>query len=230
MSIDDHPDAYSAESRFRENVDIPTRPYSPATARRTDDSLFEPFGFAGEPTAMSTNHLVTGYPRSGKTTVIERTVDRLTDLDVCVGGFYSPELRVDGERVGFELVDTVTNERVTMAHVDWQDAPRVGKYSVAVEAVDEFAKRALPDARAGADLVVIDEIASMQLHSDVFVDELELTLDSDRPVLAAIQSNSSFEFVKDIKRRRDARLYRVTPETRESLPEQLAARLRNRGK
>jgi nucleoside-triphosphatase len=111
--------------------------------------------------------------------------------------------------------------------VDREEGPAVGTYRVAVESVDEFTRRILPEARAEADLVVVDEIASMQLHSDSFVDELELTLDSDRPVLAAIQTDSPFEFVERIRQRRDGQLYRVTPETRETLPEQLARRLRN---
>lgn len=176
---------------------------------------------------MSTNHLVTGPPRSGKTTVIRRTVDHLTDRGTDVGGFFSPEVRDDGDRVGFELSDVDTGERKTLAHVDREDGPEVGKYRVAVDAIDDFVQRTLPDARSEADVIVVDEIASMQLHSDGFVDEIQLTLDDDRPLLAAIQADSPFEFVEGIKQRRDVRLYRVTPETRETLPERLARRLEN---
>lgn len=176
---------------------------------------------------MSTNHLLTGPPRSGKTTAIRRTVDRLADSGVAVGGVFSPEIRADGERVGFELVDVDTGDRTTLAHVDRETGPAVGKYRVAVDAVETFVRRALPDARSEADVVVVDEIASMQLHSDAFVDELELTLEDDRPVLAAIQAESPFAYVETIKQRHDARLYRVTPETRETLPGRLAGHLRN---
>ncbi|SDJ31472.1 nucleoside-triphosphatase [Halovenus aranensis] len=176
---------------------------------------------------MATNHLLTGPPKSGKTTALRRTLDRLEDAGVTVGGFYSPERRRDGQRVGFDLVEVATDERATLAAVDRERGPTVGEYSVAVETVDEFAGRTLPDARATADLVVIDEIAAMQLHSDVFLEELELTLDSDRPVLASVQSASSANFVDRITRRRDVRLYRVTPETRDRLPKRLATRFRN---
>lgn len=175
---------------------------------------------------MQTNHLVTGPPRSGKTTVIERTLDGLNALGVRSDGLYSPEVRVDGERVGFELVDIATDERATLAHVDREDGPAVGTYRVDVEAVDEFAGRIFARARERADLVVVDEVAPMQLHSNVFVSELEQTLDSDVPVLAAVQSRSN-EFVEGLKQRPDVRLYRVTPDTRETLPERLAVQLRN---
>lgn len=176
---------------------------------------------------MVTNHLLTGPPKSGKTTTLRQTVARLEDAGVTVGGFYSPERRRNGERVGFDLVEVGAEERATLAAVDRERGPTVGKYRVAVDAVDKLAGRALPDARATADLIAIDEIATMQLHSDVFLDELELTLESDRPVLAAVQSDSSVEFVDRIKQRRDVRLYRVTPETRDELPERLATRFRN---
>ena len=175
---------------------------------------------------MQTNHLVTGPPRSGKTTVIERTLDQLNALGVRSDGLYSPEIRVDGARVGFELVDIATAERTTLAHVDREEGPAVGKYHVNVEAVDEFAGRVFARARTHADIVVVDEVAPMQLHSSVFVSELEGTLDSDVPVLAAVQFRSS-EFVEDLKQRPDVRLYRVTPETRETLPERLAVQFDN---
>lgn len=174
---------------------------------------------------MHSNYLVTGPPRSGKTTVIERTLDRLTDAGVTAGGLYSPEIRVDGERVGFDLVDVATGERATLAHVDRESGPAVGNYRVDVDSVDDLAGQALSHAGTDADLFVVDEIASMQLHSDVFVTELESLLDSDVPVLAASQSDSQFPFVEELKNRQDVQLYRVTPETREVLPARLAGRL-----
>lgn len=177
---------------------------------------------------MSTNYVLTGSPGSGKTTVVKQTVDRLTDSGMTVGGFYSPERRANGERVGFDLVDIATGERSMLASVEREQGPTVGEYGVAVDAVDDFAARSLPDARAAADLVVVDEIAPMQLHSDAFVEELQLTLDSDHPTLAAIQSESTFEFVERVKQRRDVRLYKVTSENRGRLPERLATRLRDR--
>lgn len=176
---------------------------------------------------MQSNHLVTGPPRSGKTTVVQRTIDRLDGDGTTVGGLYSPEIRDDGERVGFELVDVAGDERALLAHVDNGTGPAVGNYRVDVAAVDVLSERALGRARSEADLVVVDEIASMQLHSDVFVEELERVLDSDIPTLAAVQTESPFAFVEKLKERQDTRLYRVTPETREMLPERLATQLQS---
>jgi len=174
---------------------------------------------------MTTNYLVTGAPRSGKTTVVERTLERLAGSGVRAGGVFSPELRVDGERIGFELVDVATDQRSLLAHVDRRDGPKVGSYRVNVDAVDELAGEALARARRERELVVVDEIASMQLHSDVFVAELERALDAAVPVLGAVQSSSEFTFVDELTARPDTRLYRVTPETRDELPDRLTAQL-----
>jgi nucleoside-triphosphatase len=44
-------------------------------------------------TPIPENHLLTGPPRSGKTTVIERTVTQLRDDGYDIDGLYSPEIR-----------------------------------------------------------------------------------------------------------------------------------------
>jgi nucleoside-triphosphatase THEP1 len=60
-------------------------------------------------TAVPRNHLVTGPPRSGKTTVVQAVRER---LDLTPGGVVAPERRVDGDRRGFDLVDVQTGDRV----------------------------------------------------------------------------------------------------------------------
>ena len=182
------------------------------------------------------NLLVTGPPRSGKTTVVERTVDRLTDAGVDVGGLFSPEVREGGERIGFDLVDATSprqhseassregTRRVPLARVDRASGPSVGKYRVDVDAVDRFVRQVLVRADAH-DVVVIDEIAPMQVTSDAFVRETERLLDATQPVLAAVKQGSTSGFVGREKERPDAELFEVTPDTRDELPERVAARL-----
>lgn len=52
---------------------------------------------------MRPDLLVTGPPRSGKTTVIQRASERLDARDYRAGGVYCPEIRSEGDRVGFEI-------------------------------------------------------------------------------------------------------------------------------
>lgn len=174
---------------------------------------------------MVENVLVTGPPRCGKTTVIERTVGILSDSGLTIGGTYSPELIEDGVRVGFELVEIGTDRSWTLAHVDREEGPAVGKYRVDVGAVDEAARQVLPRAREEADIVVVDEIAPMQVTSDVFIEETRRTLDADVPVLAAIHRSVPHGFIADVKSRSDVEHKEVTETNRDQLPERLADRL-----
>lgn len=171
---------------------------------------------------MASNHLLTGPPRSGKTTAIERTVDQYPGT---VGGIVSPERRVDGERVGFAIEALDTDDAATIASVDRETGPAVGKYRVDVDAIESVAVPALERARSEAELMVIDEIGPMQLHSDAFRTTVTDALDAAMPVLAAIASGES-GVLGEIKARPDVSVYEVRPNTRERLPAQLLEALR----
>lgn len=166
---------------------------------------------------MASNHLLTGPPRSGKTTSIERTVDQYPGT---VGGIVSPERRVDGERVGFVIEALDTGDSATMASVDRETGPAVGKYRVDVDATESVAVPALARALAEADLIVIDEIGPMQLHSDALRTTVTDALDAATPVLAAIAGGERGA-LGEIKARPDVSVHEVRPATRERLPVQL---------
>lgn len=135
---------------------------------------------------MPANFLVTGPPRSGKTTVVERTRTELGDRGFTAGGVVSPEIREDGERVGFEIEDVLTGESRVLAHVERGTGPSVGKYRVNVPDVDALCETAFPRAFEGADFLVVDEIAPMEVYSDAFVRYVREAFDTDQPVVAAV--------------------------------------------
>lgn len=178
------------------------------------------------------NHLVTGPPRSGKTTVLERTAER---LDRPVGGVVTPERRTgegdpqrgnndaSGRRVGFDCRDRLTGETATIAHVDY-DGPQVGKYGVDVAAIDRVAVPAIERAVAETQVVLIDEIAPMQRHSDRFLDVVESAFEADAAVLAAIESGRE-GVVGEYKSRPDTTVWTVTPDDRDALPSELVEAL-----
>lgn len=174
---------------------------------------------------MPNNLLVTGPPRSGKTTVVRRVVDRLEARGLRVGGLASPERREGGERVGFDIEDVMTGEARVLARVDRDEGPAVGKYRVAVDDVDAIAESALRRAADEADVVVIDEIAPMEVASASFRRGVRRALDADRPVLAAVHRRSTSGFVGEVKRRDDVDLVEVTTANRNALPDELADRL-----
>lgn len=135
---------------------------------------------------MPHNALVTGPPRSGKTTVVERVRSRLADRGLTPGGVVCPEIREGGERVGFEIVDVTTGESRVLAHVRRAGGPSVGKYRINVPGVDDLCEAAFPRALESADFLVIDGIVPMEVHSDAFVRHVRTALDADLPVVAAV--------------------------------------------
>lgn len=172
---------------------------------------------------MPNNFLVTGQPRSGKTTVVQKVLRRLRADGVQVGGVYCPEVRVRDERVGFDIEDIMSGESRVLAHVNRDWGPSVGKYRVAVQDVDDLCEQAFPRALSEADALVVDEIAPMEVHSDAFIRGVTQALDDEKPLVAAIHHRSTAGFIGEVKRREDIEVFSVTKQTREVLPGKIAS-------
>lgn len=104
-----------------------------------------------------------------------------------------------GARVGFRIEDLASGQSEVMAHVDHREGPRVGKHRVDVEAVDRISELALGSALEAADVIVIDEIAPMEVFSEVFVEQARACLDAEQPVLAAIHRNATEGFIGEVE-------------------------------
>ena len=108
---------------------------------------------------------LTGPPGSGKTTIAKKVVSLLNSLECKVGGFYTPEVRVEGRRLGFQVEDIVTGRRIWLAKRNVTSRFRVGSYGILDDA-SSFMYNILSKA-LDFDFVVIDEIGPMEL---VFAD------------------------------------------------------------
>ena len=171
------------------------------------------------------NILLTGKPRAGKTTLVERAVERLRREapGLRLAGFTTTELRdASGERSGFAIV-TLASERATLARVGLESKVRVGRYGVDLEA---FERLALPElARRDADVMVVDEIGKMECASGRFRRAVEDALDAPVAVLATL-GISGVLFFQALRERPDVEVITVTPRNRDALVEELSARLR----
>jgi len=157
--------------------------------------------------------LLTGRPGVGKTTVIREVVRR---LEGPVAGFYTEEIREGGgSRKGFRIVDFDGWSRV-LAHVELEGGPRVSKYGVDVEAVDEAVHR-LPES---APLYVVDEIGKMECFSEIFVRRVEALLDGEASLLATVARRGG-GFPARVRERPDARVVEVTRANRDGLPDRI---------
>lgn len=171
-----------------------------------------------------THTLITGPPRCGKTTLITDLVSACRDRNIDVGGFYTLERREDGSRVGFDIVDVETGSTATIADADGAGEPRVGRYRVYPEALRAIALPALQRAATVADVIVIDEIAPMQLLEEQFLPQVRQLLDRDTPVIGTIAARDRDDLVA-LKRRSDIRIVDLGEREYDAVFEHLLAEL-----
>jgi len=171
---------------------------------------------------------LTGPPRIGKTTIILKVIGRLRLKGVKIGGMISREILEEGRRVGFKIIDLKANREGILAHVKQKSGPQVGKYRVCLKDLDEIGARAILEACREASLIVIDEVAPMELYSREFKKAVSEALDSGKIVLGTIHYRARTAFTNSIRGRGDIDLIEVTYENRDRLPERITREILER--
>ena len=156
--------------------------------------------------------LLTGPPRCGKTTVVQKVVARFPGR---ARGFYTREVREQGERVGFEIV-TLDGQVALLSHRAFPGPLRVGKYGVSLENLHRVGLPAL-DPAPGLELVIVDEIGKMECLSPRFVEALERLWAAPVALLLTVAEKGG-GYIQKVKAKPDKMLLTVTPANREELP------------
>ncbi len=146
---------------------------------------------------------VTGRPGIGKTTVLLNAAEGLKAKGYRVGGMISKEVRREGTRIGFEIINFGTGTRGWLAHVEQRVGPQVGKYKVNISDLDSIGANAVLEASKNADVVIIDEIGPMELFSQAFRKAVNEALNSSKLVLAVIHHSARDPIIESIKKRND---------------------------
>ncbi|MFA4887274.1 MAG: nucleoside-triphosphatase [Candidatus Nanoarchaeia archaeon] len=164
---------------------------------------------------MKTNILITGIPRSGKSTALRKAI---SDLSPKVG-FVTNEVREHGERSGFEI-ETYNRQRATLASLHLPTPYKVPRHSVpgsyyylqpdSLEAILPGIQTFTPE-----DLLYIDELGQMQLGSEKLQQTAQCYLDAPNTALFTISAVYSHPFIDLVKQRNDSILVQITEETRE---------------
>lgn len=152
-----------------------------------------------------TNLLITGLPRSGKTTLVRRLIE-LDILKYEAGGFFTEELRERGERVGFMINTIPEGKTALLARKNFLSSFRLGRYGINIKALEELGCEAIVKALQKKKIVIVDEIGTMELFSDRFRVVLLEALNSPHKVLATIMQRPN-PFADRIKNRTDVKLF-----------------------
>lgn len=164
------------------------------------------------------NILFTGLPGCGKSTVIEKIVQR---IDRPSTGFFTREIRKAGRRIGFSIT-TLDGRRGILAHIDIRSSRRVGRYGVNLRDIDTIAVPSMIPANDQV-MIVVDEIGKMECFSDLFRQTLIRILDSANTLVGSIALKGD-AFIEAVKNRPDTLLITVSQQNRELLVEEFFAR------
>jgi nucleoside-triphosphatase THEP1 len=159
------------------------------------------------------NILITGLPRTGKTTLI---LDIIREMKKKVIGFVTKEIRVNNMREGFSI-ETFSGLNKILASKKYKESKfRVASYGVYIENVDLVVEElTIKSEKQKHDFIIIDEIGKMELFSSNFKKFVLKGLDTKK-VLGTIMLRDN-EFTRNIKKREDTLVFNLTKENRESV-------------
>jgi len=169
---------------------------------------------------------LTGEPGCGKTTVVRRTAELLTLHGLKVGGMTTSEIRKNGARVGFGIENMLTHEHGILAGLGPKSGgPRVGRYYVNLTDLEEIGVGAIQRAIDTAEVIILDELGPMELHSQRFVDAVERSLASPKHLLATIHKRAQHSLILQIRSNPTSAILEVTTRNRDNLSVDLVNRL-----
>lgn len=168
---------------------------------------------------------VTGASGLGKTTVVLKVIDALKMRKYSVGGMISKEVREEGERVGFEIVDLASGRTGWLAHIERESGPRIGRYRVDSEDLEEVGVKSLLNALGSSDVVVCDEVGPMELTSERFREAVDKIVHSSTPVLGTLHQKYASDLIPELRDAEDLHIFRLTARNRDALPYLLSRRI-----
>lgn len=131
-------------------------------------------------------YVITGRPGVGKSTLFNSIIEILKTSGFKVGGVVAPEVRENGIRVGFKVINILTGEEKWLARRNYRSLVTVGSYGVLVHEADGLVKEALLGALQEADIIAVDEVGPMELKLPSFKATLLRALDSGKPMIMVV--------------------------------------------
>lgn len=163
------------------------------------------------------NIIIEGPPRVGKTTVVQKV---LSLVKVRCGGFFSQALTRDFY-TNFRLVTVEGPNRSVSSQELLRRFDIPGLVGFNLEDLENFAAPSIARALETADVVVIDQLGTLETRSAKFRTMVEEVLDSPKICLATM-TISNEPFIQAIRSRKDIVTYPISRENRCSLAEDIA--------
>jgi nucleoside-triphosphatase len=147
---------------------------------------------------VAKNLLISGASGSGKTSVIrDVTLARKSRI----GGFYTEPIMAGRMRKGL-MIRTLDGQDRMLASKTVRSPHTLGKFPVDINALENVGIPALRLALMTKDMVVIDEIGTLEAMSQRFKETLLECLHSTKPILATVRASAS-PFTDQLKKMPD---------------------------
>ena len=164
-------------------------------------------------------YLLTAPPRTGKSTAIKKIVNMLGPNNC--GGFYTEEIRENGERIGFRVVSLNGKEGI-LATVSFNSPHKISKYGVDLKVFEDTGLEELYRSIDSKYIkyLIIDEIGPMQLFSNEYKELLLRMLSIDKPVIGtAFYAN--YDWLDEFKKNKQIKLIEINENNRNIIPLQI---------
>jgi nucleoside-triphosphatase THEP1 len=144
---------------------------------------------------MIKNILITGTPKSGKSTLLRKIISTQPNKV----GFITTEIRNDNGRVGFEL-ETHKGIKSVLAHIDFNTPHQVSKYFIDIKNLEKI----IPQV----------EIGQMQLLSSDFEKLVKKYLDAENTLISTLSAVYQNGFTDSIRQRKDVYIVEISEDNR----------------
>ena len=123
-------------------------------------------------------------------------------------GIITCEIRNNGQREGYEI-KTLKGEKSVLASVKILSDISFNKYAVNKIALEDLALNAIKNAIEKEKIILIDEVGSITLLSDKFIEQVRIALSSPRPVLLIVRSGAK-TFLNTLSSMGGTKIYNMT--------------------
>jgi nucleoside-triphosphatase len=165
---------------------------------------------------MVKNLLITGMPGCGKTSLIKEI---LREFSIPAYGFFTEEIKEGEKRVGFKIV-TLSGKIGILAKKGIYSNLRVSQYGVILKDLEEIGVKEIEKGLNGKNLIVIDEIGTMELFSERFKEVVSRALRSENKVLGTIKLKRD-NFCDRAKAREDTKVIYLTSDNFNEVKEEI---------
>ena len=165
---------------------------------------------------MIKNIFITGLPGCGKTTLIKEI---LKELKIPAKGFFTEEIRREGERIGFKIV-TLSGKEGILAKKGFKSPYRVSKYGVILKDLEEIGVKEIEEGLKENKIIIIDEIGKAEMFSKKFKQIVLAALNSKNMVLGTIKLTPD-PFTNKIRKRKDTIIFNLTRENRAEIKKKI---------